>query len=265
MDASRSGSGSFTVSNVTSGAVRARLLVTPGVGAQASWFSVVGSSERALPAAGTVTVEVAVRVPVEVAAGSYSFVVGAALEESPDRVVSGPTVTFAVPEVAKRPFPWWIVIVAAAAVLVLAVGGLGIWWINRPGDPDPTSTPERAVFLTGTFTFTGGPVDVDLDTGTVTAGIRDGADLSLSDTDALVATVDVPMAVFAYTGGVGLVDAADFATCRSATLAASVEVADDAGTTQVCVLTSDNRIAMMEITSTPGDSVLRDIVFTVWE
>ena len=74
---------------VTGRPVRARVLVLPGAGADASWFQVVGESERALPVAGTATVDVAVKVPEKAPAGSFSFAVGAALEEAPDQVVSG--------------------------------------------------------------------------------------------------------------------------------------------------------------------------------
>ena len=142
LDGARSGSGSFTVSNVTGRPVRARLLVLPGAGADAAWFQVVGESERLLPVAGTATVDVSVRVAEQAPAGAFSFSVGAALEEAPDRVVSGPTVAFQVAEPAKRKFPWWIVIVAAAALLLLIGGGLAIWFLTRP---DPTPAPAAIV------------------------------------------------------------------------------------------------------------------------
>ncbi|MGC5173148.1 hypothetical protein ACLQ2Q_21110 [Microbacterium sp. DT81.1] len=140
LDAGRSGSGSFTVSNVTGRPVRARVLVLPGAGADASWFQVVGESERAMPVAGTATVDVAVKVPEKVPAGAFSFVVGAALEEAPDQVVSGPTVAFQVPDPKKRRFPWWIVILAVVLILLVG-GGIFVW---RLLTPDPQSAPSKS-------------------------------------------------------------------------------------------------------------------------
>jgi hypothetical protein len=149
LDASRSGRVSFTVSNVTGRPVRARLNVRAGAGADASWFQIqpeVGqppqpspsaTAERALPVAGTATVDVTLRVPDQAPAGPATFSLGAALEEAPNQVVSGPTVAFQVPPpAAKRKFPWWIVIVAAAVLLV--GGGILIWILTRP-DPAPTT------------------------------------------------------------------------------------------------------------------------------
>lgn len=141
LDAARSVAASFTVSNVTGRPVRARVIVLPGAGAEASWFQVAGESERALPVAGTATVEVAVKVAPDAPAGSYSFALGAALEEAPDQVVSGPTVAFQVPEPKEKKFPWWIVIVVAAAVLLLVGGGLAIWFLTRPPSPPKLTEP----------------------------------------------------------------------------------------------------------------------------
>ena len=146
LDGARSGSGSFTVSNVTGRPVRARVLVVPGAGADAAWFQVVGESERQLPVAGTATVDVTVKVAEKAPAGAFSFAVGAALEEAPDQVVSGPNVTFQVAEPKKRKFPWWIVIVAAAALLLLGGGGLAIWFFTRP-TPSPTPSPSPSPTL----------------------------------------------------------------------------------------------------------------------
>lgn len=142
LGSSRSGTGSFTVSNVTGRSVRARVLVVPGAGADASWFTISGEPERALSVAGTTTVDVTVSVPKHTTAGTFSFMLGAALEESPDLVVPGPTVTVGVPEPIKRKFPWWILIVTVAALLVLSIGGALIWNFTRSTPvPTPTATP----------------------------------------------------------------------------------------------------------------------------
>ena len=181
LDGARSGSGSFTVSNVTGRPVRARLLVLPGAGADAAWFQVVGESERLLPVAGTATVDVSVRVAEQAPAGAFSFAVGAALEEAPDRVVSGPTVAFQVPEPAKRKFPWWIVIVAAAALLLLAGGGILIWNLTRP-TPSPTPTDveviEPEVLLSDLFLAEAGMYfDLDESRSTIDPALLAGMDV----------------------------------------------------------------------------------------
>lgn len=139
----RSATGSFTVSNLAGRVVRARLFVTPAGGASAEWFTVTGESERSMEVAGTATVEVALTIPADAPAGSHSFTLGAALEEAPDRVVSSPTVTFDVPPPAPKKFPWWIVIVAAVAILALALGGVAIWWFTRAPAAPKSVTPPR--------------------------------------------------------------------------------------------------------------------------
>lgn len=180
LPASRKGSGSFTVTNVTGRPVRARVFVLPGQGADPSWFQVTGTAERSLPVAGTETVDVAVAVPAEAPPGSSSFRLGAALEEAPDRVVPGPSVSLDVPAAPKRRFPWWIVVVAAVAVLVLVGGGILVWQLTRP-DPAPTPTPTPTPtgpdpYLRGDVTVGAGTY-LDLDAGSVSTSADVGMDV----------------------------------------------------------------------------------------
>jgi hypothetical protein len=181
LDAARSASVSFTVSNVSGRPVRARVLVLPGAGADASWFSVVGESERALPVAGTTIVDVAVKVSEKAPAGAASFVLGAALEEAPDRVVSSPTVSVQVPPPKPKPFPWWIVIVAVVALLLLVGGGILIWSLTRPDDAPPTESPSPSPSPTPTFAsgaFAAIPdIWFDLDTNRVVVAPGVGEDI----------------------------------------------------------------------------------------
>jgi hypothetical protein len=210
---------------------------------------------------------VAVTVPPEAAAGSYTFLVGAALEESPDRVVSGPTVTFAVPELAKRPFPWWIVIVAA--VLVLVLGGLAIWWFNRPGEPEPTPTDDgAAVFREGELVLPGGDGYIDLDEGAVLD----------PDGPAPDSGEDIYFYPGAGSGELGLVgqgpprvavvDEATFAACESATgyddLEAQNVLVLPGQPINVCVrFTDQGRYAVMTIEL--DESGTHTVVYTTWE
>jgi hypothetical protein len=73
-------------------------------------------------------------------------------------------VSFDVPPARKRPFPWWIVIVTAVALVVLVAGGILIWTLTRPDEPPPTE-PDHDVYFSGSFTISpGGSIDVDLET-----------------------------------------------------------------------------------------------------
>ena len=151
LDASRAGRASFTVSNITGRPVRARVLIQPGAGADAAWFAIVGDAERALPVAGTATVDVTVTVAERAPGGQASFVLGAVLEEAPDQVVSSPTVSFEVPPPKPKRFPWWIVIVAVVALLLLVGGGILIWSLTRPDEAPPTESPSPSPSPTPTF------------------------------------------------------------------------------------------------------------------
>ncbi|MFH8251387.1 hypothetical protein ACH3VR_13525 [Microbacterium sp. B2969] len=267
LGASRTGTASFTVSNTTGRPVRARLIVQPGAGADASWFAVAGESERALPVAGTATVDVTVTVPEKTAAGTASFTLGAALEEAPDRAVSGPNVAFDIPAAARRRFPWWIVIVVVA-VLLLAGGGLLIWNLTRSGAPEPTSSPSPTpagppVFASGEFTAEPNTY-FDLDTGTVIAVSGSGED------------------VYFYPGGgsgelgvvgqgpprLAVVDEPTFADCEAATdyddiNAQNVVLLPDRET-YVCVrFTDQQRRAVMTIGPAEGTGL--HVAFTTWE
>jgi hypothetical protein len=266
LDAARAGAGSFTVSNVTGRPVRARLLVLPGAGADASWFQVEGESERMLPVAGTTTVDVSVRLKDSVPAGSYSFVLGAALEESPDQVVPGPTVSFEA-KPGRRRFPWWIVIVAAAAVLLLAAGGILIWSLTRPAaEPTTSPTPTQAgppVYLSDVFLATP-DMWFDLDESRST-GVPVGGE-------------DVYFYQGAGSGELGvvgqgpprlaIVDEPTFAACEAATgyddLAAQNVVLLPDRETFVCVRFTDQlRRAVMSIGPLTGDGF--PVSYTTWE
>jgi hypothetical protein len=161
--------------------------VQPGVGADASWFQIepevgepepagpAAGAERALPVAGTATVDVTVRVPEAGPVGAAAFSLGAALEEAPQQVVSGPTVAFQVPPppAQKRRFPWWIVIVAA--VVLLVAGGILIWLlVDREPDapnpevssaPSPSASPTWALLGEARESSTAEGATFDLDAG----------------------------------------------------------------------------------------------------
>lgn len=146
--APRVGQVAFTVSNIAGRPMRTRLRVVPQEPAQAGWFVVQGGEERQLGLGATETFAVAVTVPPDVPAGSYTFRADAVGEDSPDEdFQTGPTVSLAVAApVAKAKFPWWIVAVAAAVIII----GVGIFVVisRSGGDPAPIVTDQPVATVT---------------------------------------------------------------------------------------------------------------------
>ena len=98
LDQNRTGEASFTVSNVSGQAIRARVRIVPVEGAPSTWFSVVGDAERDFAAGAaqqfTVRIDPALGAP----PGAYTFradVVG--IEHPDDDFTEGPSCTVTVP------------------------------------------------------------------------------------------------------------------------------------------------------------------------
>lgn len=136
---------SFTVSNKLGKAVRARFTPEPDpkMKDRASWLKVT-ESELDLAHDATLTCTVRVAVPPDAALGAFSFHLAVSSTSNPDEdYAHGPPVSV---DVTKKdddkPFPWWIVAVAAGLV-VLVAGGFGIKaWLERtpkPGAPCPAT------------------------------------------------------------------------------------------------------------------------------
>ncbi|MGC5224688.1 hypothetical protein ACPW96_19155 [Micromonospora sp. DT81.3] len=254
--------------------VRARLMVRPGVGADLSWFAIAGQAvqppqtapsavaEWALPVAGTATVDVAVKVPEKAPAGSFSSVVGAALEEAPDQVVSGPTVAFHVPEAKKRKFPWWILIVAMVGLLLVG-GGILIWNLTRP-------TAAWSKVNEGSYEAFGG-MDFDLDGGGEDLdGEEGGADVRFSSPWFSNSVVGVSGSAFAPGARVSIAEDATVGACESAP-----DYDDDEKQsillpvdefTVVCVrFTDEGRMAAMRFFPADMTGNSHTFVFVVWE
>ncbi len=127
LGAERRGTVSFTVtSNV--GVLRARAIVVPGERAQKEWFEISGPAERRLDRTEQIAVKIAV--PADTPAGDYGFHLKVVSEERPDEVFTDSSaVAIAVPSsvAPKKPFPWWIVAVAAGGLVVVAVTAWHLW------------------------------------------------------------------------------------------------------------------------------------------
>ncbi len=153
LDSDRRATASFVVTNTSGRDVIARLLPQPLNGADSSWLSVVGDPERPLAAEATLTAEVAIAVPPGAPAGEHAVRLDVAIEDAPDRLAQGQSVTFSVPEKRKKKFPMWILWVIIAAVVIIA-GGVVAILLLRPDDPEPVSAPT----LISPPTTTGEPV-----------------------------------------------------------------------------------------------------------
>jgi hypothetical protein len=139
--ADRSGTTTFTVTNLTGRPVRARLL-PKGVGStDQAWLSVVGEAERPLAVAGTVTVDVKVTVPPTTPAGTYTARLDVAAEDATE-TVAGQTVSFKVPEPEKKKgAPVGLFILIAVVVLALIAGGVYFFLLRGGGAPENTAAP----------------------------------------------------------------------------------------------------------------------------
>jgi hypothetical protein len=135
LDASGRARAVFTVSNISGRSRRGRARVIPGEGAQAAWFTVEGEAEREFTGErATHQVGVSVQVPTGTAPGSYRFGLDVVSVENPDEEWSeGPKVGFTVAPSAppKKPFPWWIVVVAVLGLAL--VGGVLAFLGSRGG------------------------------------------------------------------------------------------------------------------------------------
>jgi hypothetical protein len=94
----RTGAASFTVSNLTGRALRARARVVATAPA-ADWLTLDGDAERAYPVNGTQQYGVRIAAPPTASSGSYLFRLDVAGVDNPDEEYArGPSVGFVVPE-----------------------------------------------------------------------------------------------------------------------------------------------------------------------
>lgn len=143
LTAGRTGETTYTVTNLTGRPVKARFRARGAGGALDPWFHLTGPAELSMVAAGTATVTVRLAVPPAVAEGSYALLLEVVAEDDTE-AVTGQVTSFAVPApvALPRPFPWLMIAVIAAVVLVL--GGGALWLIFGRDEPQPPLGPASA-------------------------------------------------------------------------------------------------------------------------
>ncbi|MGC9347466.1 MAG: PASTA domain-containing protein [Anaerolineae bacterium] len=124
LDVDRRSETSFTAFNASGRPIRGRAQLVPQNLQASDWLSLGGEAERDFAIAEAHQYTVNIAVPPDAPAGSYLFRLDVVGVENPDeQYTEGPTVTFQVPEPQpEKPFPWWIVAVVAAGLLL--IGGL---------------------------------------------------------------------------------------------------------------------------------------------
>ncbi|GCF09779.1 hypothetical protein [Dictyobacter arantiisoli] len=171
LDNNQQGQTSFIVSNTTAQTIHSRVHIVAQPEACISWLTLQGEAERDISASGSQQYTIHIAVPTNSPAGDYTFRLNAADQANPDDNFSeGPTVKFTVtvPDPVKKAFPWWIVAVAVAALVVITGISFSIYKITykaptpppTPVLPTPTSTPTPFVATVGNwqgqFAYSGG-------------------------------------------------------------------------------------------------------------
>jgi beta-lactam-binding protein with PASTA domain len=117
------GEATFTVTNSSARSIRAQIKVRPLEEGKIEWLSIVGETERDFTPGSTQQVLVKVQIPTATPAAKYSFRVDVISVENPDEDYSeGPVVALRIglPPRPVRPFPWWILIVVSASLVLIS-------------------------------------------------------------------------------------------------------------------------------------------------
>lgn len=122
LNSDRKGEATFTVTNGSTRSVRAQIRLRSLEEAKGEWLSLAGEAERDFTPEGTQQVAVKVQMPAGTPSGKHSFRVDVVSVENPDEDYSeGPVVALrmGLPARPARPFPWWILIVVSAALVLI--------------------------------------------------------------------------------------------------------------------------------------------------
>jgi PASTA domain len=163
----------YTVTNKTDKLVRGQLRLRPQPPTAASWLGLAGEVERDFSANGTQQVVAKVTIPSGTPSGRYGLRLDVASVANPDEDYSeGATVFLEVPasEVPKKPFPWWILAVGVAALVVgLAVYALIPKTVSMPSVTGKTYTDALKILQSEGFTVEKNDIPPNLNTVTILA------------------------------------------------------------------------------------------------
>ncbi|MFA6010598.1 MAG: PASTA domain-containing protein [Desulfobacteraceae bacterium] len=148
----RTGSVTFTVTNNAQDGIKTRAKISALTGNE-SWFTIEGEKEREYKEK-TQQYTVTYTIPSSVSPGSYKFRMDVFGVENPDEIYSeGPVVQIDVVgaetvPTKKTPFPWWIVAVVVAVLLI--GGGIALWATRSTTEIVPMvigETPDSATTI----------------------------------------------------------------------------------------------------------------------
>lgn len=136
---------SFTVTNSSAVVVKAQPSAVALDGRANAWFAVAGEPVRELAPGQTVQVTVVIN-PSGAPPGRYGFRLDVLSADGGERCTGPEACVELTSEAAplppgSTPFPWWILILIAALLLVI---GVVLWLVLREGDGATTTTPEPA-------------------------------------------------------------------------------------------------------------------------
>ncbi|MCI0394460.1 MAG: hypothetical protein L0332_21075 [Chloroflexi bacterium] len=141
LDGKKQGEVSFTVSNTSGRALDGRARIVPQAGTPLNWFTLADEAQRSFAVNGTQQYTVNIAVPPDAPAGRYLFRLDMVGIANPDEeFAEGPTVAFdvATPTPTKKPFPWWILLLILAGLVVCVAGVAGISLLLRGGGGEIT-------------------------------------------------------------------------------------------------------------------------------
>ncbi|NIM94243.1 MAG: hypothetical protein GTO18_11100 [Anaerolineales bacterium] len=152
LDQDQRGETSFTVTNISGRAWRARAIIVAESPEAQSWLSIEGQADRDFAVAGTQQYTVRVVAPSDASPGTYTFRLDMAREDVPDEdYTEGPSVAFEVKAVERKPaFPLWMIFVLVGVLVI--VGSVIAYLVFRKPPQGSDSTTTATVTMAPTDT-----------------------------------------------------------------------------------------------------------------
>ncbi len=143
LSSDRTGTTTFTVTNLTGRPLRVRLQPKSADAAHDSWYAVAGDPEIPMTVGATISVDVRAKVPADVPAGQDSLHLRAVDEADPEQVTDGQPVAVAIPDPPAPAKKSPVVLIGVLALVVLLAGGGAIWWflLRSPNAPAAVEAP----------------------------------------------------------------------------------------------------------------------------